>query len=85
MAQLFGVIGALAGVSLGAAWWTAEVAKIFVAGVTFEDGTRVKWLTAEDFDEYGVCRPTFIRGANVKTSVCHRTYIYQDEANLGVN
>ena len=25
MAQLFGVIGALAGVSLGAAWWTAEI------------------------------------------------------------
>lgn len=59
--------------------------EIFVAGVTFEDGTRVKWLTAEDFDEYGVCRLTFIRGANVKTSVCHRTYIYQDEACLGVN
>lgn len=59
--------------------------EIFVAGVTFEDGTRVKWLTAEDFDEYGVCRLTFIRGANVKTSVCHRTYIYQDDANLGVN
>lgn len=59
--------------------------EIFVAGVTFEDGTRVKWLTAEDFDEYGVCRLTFIRGANVKTSVCHRTYIYQDDARLGVN
>lgn len=59
--------------------------EIFVAGVTFEDGTRVKWLTAEDFDEYGVCRLTFIRGANVKTSVCHRTYIYQDEVRLGVN
>ena len=59
--------------------------EIFVAGVTFEDGTRVKWLTAEDFDEYGVCRLTFIRGANVKTSVCHRTYIYQGEVRLGVN
>ncbi len=59
--------------------------EIFVAGVTFEDGTRVKWLTAEDFDEYGVCRLTFIRGANVKTSVCHRTYIYQGDALLGSN
>ena len=59
--------------------------EIFVAGVTFEDGTRVKWLTAEDFDEYGVCRLTFIRGANVKTSVCHRTYIYQDDVLLGSN
>ena len=53
--------------------------------MTFEDGTRVKWLTAEDFDEYGVCRLTFIRGANVKTSVCHRTYIYQDDVLLGSN
>ena len=59
--------------------------EIFVAGVTFEDGTRVKWLTAEDFDEYGVCRLAFIRGANVKTSVCHRTYIYQGDACLGNN
>lgn len=59
--------------------------EIFVAGVTFEDGSRVKWLTAEDFDEYGVCRLTFIRGANVKTSVCHRTHIYQGNAFLSVN
>ena len=59
--------------------------EIFVAGVSFEDGTRTKWLTAEDFDEYGICRLTFIRGANVKTSVCHRTYIYQDGVRLGVN
>ena len=35
--------------------------------------------------EYGVCRLTFIRGANVKTSVCHRTYIYQDDVLLGSN
>lgn len=59
--------------------------EIFVAGVTFEDGARVKWLSAEDFDDYGVCRLTFIRGANVKTSVCHRTHIYQGNAFLGVN
>ena len=59
--------------------------EIFVAGVTFEDGTRVKWLTADDFDEYGVCRLNFIRGANVKTSVCHRTYIYQDNVLLYSN
>ena len=31
MAQLFGVIGALAGVSLGAAWWTAEIDVRWVA------------------------------------------------------
>ena len=59
--------------------------EIFVAGVTFEDGTRVKWLTADDFDEYGVCRLNFIRGASVKTSVCHRTYIYQDNVLLYSN
>lgn len=59
--------------------------EIFVAGVSFEDGTRVKWLSADDFDASGMCRIRFIRGANVSTSVCHRTYIYQDGALLWDN
>ena len=52
--------------------------EIFVAGVTFEDGTRFKTLTKNDFDENGHCIIHFIRARGVTTSVCHRTYIYQD-------
>lgn len=59
--------------------------EIFVAGVTFDDGTRVKTLTAADFDANGRCRLLFIRGANVSTSVCHRTYLYQNGVELGNN
>ena len=51
---------------------------IFVSGVTFEDGTRTKTLTAADFDENGHCTIRFIRARGVKTSVCHSTRIYQD-------
>ena len=51
---------------------------IFVAGVAFEDGTRTKTLTAEDFDADGHYTIRFIRARGVTTSVCHRTYIYQD-------
>jgi hypothetical protein len=44
---------------------------IIVSGVTFEDGTVNRTLSAADFDEVGVCRVRFIRGAGVKSSVCH--------------
>ena len=56
--------------------------EIFVAGVFFEDGTRVKTLTAADFDENGCVRLRFLRAANITTSVCHRTYIYQDGVEI---
>ena len=52
--------------------------EIFVSGVTFEDGTRTKVLTASDMDENGHCTVRFIKARGVTTSVCHRTYIYQD-------
>lgn len=52
--------------------------EIFVAGVTFEDGTRTKVLTAEDFDGNGHCLVNFVRARGVTTSVCHRTYLYQN-------
>jgi hypothetical protein len=52
--------------------------EIFASGVTFEDGTRFKTLTKDDFDENGHCVIRFIRARGVTTSVCHRTYIYQD-------
>ena len=52
--------------------------EIFVSGVTFDDGTRNKTLTAADFDENGRHVISFIKARGVTTSVCHRTYIYQD-------
>ena len=57
---------------------TSVTLSIFVAGVSFEDGTRTKTLTAEDFDENGHATIRFIRARGVTNSVCHRTYIYQD-------
>ena len=52
--------------------------EIFVSGVTFDDGTRFKTLTADDFDANGHITIRFIKARGVTTSVCHRTYIYQD-------
>ena len=52
--------------------------EIFVSGVTFDDGTRNKTLTADDFDANGHVTLRFIKARGVTTSVCHRTYIYQD-------
>jgi hypothetical protein len=52
--------------------------EIFVSGVTFDDGTRFKTLTADDFDANGHITLRFIKARGVTTSVCHRTYIYQD-------
>ncbi len=57
---------------------TTVTLSIFVSGVTFDDGTRTKTLTAADFDENGHCTIRFIRARGVKTSVCHSTRIYQD-------
>ena len=51
---------------------------IFVSGVTFEDGTRTRTLTAGDFDENGHASVRFIRARGVRTSVCHSTTIRQD-------
>jgi len=53
--------------------------EIFVSGVTFDDGTRTKILTADDIDENGHCTVVFLKARGVTTSVCHRTYLYQDD------
>ncbi|NJK91129.1 MAG: hypothetical protein HC904_04415 [Blastochloris sp.] len=55
---------------------------IFVAGITFEDGSTVKWFTAEDFNDQGELKVRFIKAASVKSSVCHRLYIYQGNTLL---
>ena len=57
--------------------------QIIVSGVTFDDGTLTKTLTAADFDELGICRVRYIRADGVKTSVCHTTKVYQNGTLIG--
>jgi len=56
---------------------------LHVGGVVFEDGTITKQLTVTNFDELGQASIRFIRPATAKTSVCHRTRIYQGPILLG--
>ena len=58
---------------------------IFVSGVTFEDGTRTKTLTSDDFDADGHITIRFLRMRGVTTSVCHRTRIFQAGRMLYTN
>ena len=55
---------------------------IFVAGVTFADGTRTKSLYAADFDANGLAYVLFNYPAGQPTSVCHRLYVYDAQNNL---
>jgi hypothetical protein len=57
--------------------------EIFVAGVTFDDGTTLKILGPSDFDEFGVAKVRFIKPAWTITSVCHRMHFYQNGVYLG--
>jgi hypothetical protein len=52
-------------------------------GVTFDDGTVLKELTAADFDELGQAAVRFLKPASAKTSVCHRTTVWQGAVFLG--
>ncbi|HBR93734.1 MAG TPA: hypothetical protein DEA90_06180 [Opitutae bacterium] len=56
---------------------------IFVGGVMFDDGSRYKVLKAEDFDANGVANVYFIRPGSARSSICHRTYIYDSNVKLG--
>lgn len=57
--------------------------RVLVSGVTFDDGTVTRVLTAKDFDSLGISRVRFVRAAGVKTSVCHATKVYQDGVLIG--
>jgi hypothetical protein len=52
-------------------------------GVTFDDGTVLKELTVADFDELGQAVVRFLKPASAKTSVCHRTTVWQGVVFLG--
>ncbi len=57
---------------------------IFVAGVVFDDGTVSKTLRAEDFNDNGIARVTFIRSVAATTSTCHNMRAYQNNEYIGV-
>lgn len=56
---------------------------IFAGGVTFDDGTLDKTLTAADFNEIGVATYYIVQGAGVTTSICHTTKIYEGSTYIG--
>ena len=57
--------------------------EIFVAGVVFADGTRVKVLTPADLDNLGQARVLILRPPNATTSICHRTMLTYQGAVVG--
>ncbi len=57
--------------------------KIFVGGVTFEDGTVEKNLTAADFSATGEYVYFLVRPKACTTSVCHTTKVYQAGVLVG--
>lgn len=58
--------------------------KIFVGGILFDDGTLERWLLPEDFDELGQVIFRFIMPKEATSSVCHRTYVYQNDTLIGI-
>jgi hypothetical protein len=58
---------------------------ILVGGVTFEDGTTYKELTAADFDSLGQYKLRFIAPVGVVTANCHRIQVVQGSDLVGVH
>ena len=56
---------------------------IFVAGVTFEDGTVNKVLRSSDFNANGIVSVNFIRPDEASSSICHRMKAYQNNEYIG--
>ena len=59
------------------------VVRIFVGGITFDDGSIEKTLTVSDFDEVGRTTLKFIMPFEAISSVCHRIYVYNGDEFLG--
>jgi hypothetical protein len=56
---------------------------IFVGGVTFDDLTVVRWITAADLNELGEYSFRMLRPNSVGTSTCHTIKAYQDGEFIG--
>lgn len=57
---------------------------IFKAGVTFDDGTIFRTITAADFSSDGTYTYYLLRSPSTKGSICHRVKFYQDDDYLGL-
>lgn len=57
--------------------------RIAVQGVTFVDGSLVKILTADDFDELGRATVRFLKAKEVSTSNCYRISVTFPETDGG--
>jgi alpha-tubulin suppressor-like RCC1 family protein len=60
-----------------------SVISIFVAGVTFDDGSTTRTLAPSDFDANDQYRVVFDRAQTAPYSVCHDTFIYVNGQYLG--
>jgi hypothetical protein len=58
-------------------------ARIFVAGVTFADGSLVQTLTAAEFGELGRATLQFIMPFEASASICHRLHMYIGDQYIG--
>jgi len=56
---------------------------VIVGGVTFDDGTTFKELTAADFDALGQCKVRFLLAAGVQTANCHGIRVMQGASLVG--
>jgi hypothetical protein len=57
--------------------------EVIAGGVTFDDGTTVKILTAADFNELGEAIVRFVQSSANAGAVCHRLLAYQEGVFLG--
>ena len=57
---------------------------IFVAGVTFADGTVNKSIKSSDFNSNGMCSVDFIRPNEASSSICHTMKAYQNNEYIGI-
>jgi hypothetical protein len=56
---------------------------VFTSGVTLDDMTINRWITADDIDEIGEYNFKMIRPDSVTASTCHTIKSYQDGVYLG--
>lgn len=57
--------------------------EVHAGGIMLDDGTTIRVLNTEDFDELGRASVRFVRAPWFKTSICHRTKAFQDGVLIG--
>ena len=56
--------------------------RMYTGGITFDDGTIERWVTADDFDQYGVYKYRILRADGAYTGICHADEIYQGDERI---